>query len=80
MNKWQKPSFEDLEMNAEIGGYQADDGGREDPPFIHRAESSRGGSRVAYLVADFLASATYMDTAPYTATATYTEAANPQHG
>jgi hypothetical protein len=61
MNKWQKPSFEDLEMNAEIGGYQADDGEREDPPFIHRTQGSRSGSRVAYLVADFLAAATYRE-------------------
>src|SRR6188768_2625004 len=81
MNKWQKPSFEDLEMNAEIGGYQADDGGREDPPFVHRAESSRVGSRVAYLVADFLGSATYMDAASYMDAANYTEAAAAtQHG
>ena len=57
MTKWQKPSFEDLEMNAEIGGYQSDDwsGDRDVPPFAHDARDW-GTSRVADLVAEFLGS------------------------
>jgi hypothetical protein len=35
--RWQKPSFEELVMNAEVGGYQAEDGnddGRDEPLFV----------------------------------------------
>lgn len=56
MTRWQKPSFEELAMNAEIGGYQSDDGDgdRYNPPFVHSAPDARRGSRVPYLVAAFL--------------------------
>jgi len=32
MTTWQKPDFIDLSMNAEIGSYQEDFGGRNTPP------------------------------------------------
>ncbi len=37
MTHWQKPSFEELAMNAEIGAYQPEDwdGERYDVPFVH---------------------------------------------
>jgi hypothetical protein len=28
---WERPSLEEIDMNAEIGGYQADDDGGNDP-------------------------------------------------
>ncbi len=31
---WQTPSFEVVDMNAEIGGYQGDDEGDYLPPFV----------------------------------------------
>ena len=30
MSSWQTPSFVEIPMNAEIGGYQGDDGDRGD--------------------------------------------------
>lgn len=56
MISWQKPSFEDLAMNAEIGGYQPDDGGgeRDDTPFAFEERSFVTGTSVADLVAAFL--------------------------
>ena len=32
MTTWQKPYFTELSMNAEIGSYQEDFGGRGNPP------------------------------------------------
>lgn len=32
MTTWQKPYFTDVSMNAEIGSYQEDFGGRGNPP------------------------------------------------
>jgi hypothetical protein len=32
MTTWQKPEFTELSMNAEIGSYQEDFGGRNTPP------------------------------------------------
>ena len=32
MTTWQKPSFTEVSMNAEIGSYQEDFGGRNVPP------------------------------------------------
>lgn len=32
MTTWQKPEFTELSMNAEIGSYQEDFGGRNQPP------------------------------------------------
>lgn len=39
MTDWQKPTFEELAMNAEIGGYQPDNGDdeRNDEPFVRAA-------------------------------------------
>lgn len=56
MINWQKPTFEELEMNAEIGAYQQDDGDTgQDPTFVGSApQSERSGSRIPYLVAEFL--------------------------
>ncbi len=36
MTTWEKPSFEELSMNAEIGAYQPDDwdGERQPDPFV----------------------------------------------
>lgn len=43
MKPWEKPSFEELTMNAEIGAYQADDGGESnDVPFVS-CDTSFGG-------------------------------------
>jgi hypothetical protein len=40
MTVWQKPSFEELAMNAEIGAYQAEEDGDRwnDVPFLNRSE------------------------------------------
>jgi hypothetical protein len=38
--KWEKPSFVEICMNAEIGGYQGDDGDRWDVP----AQAGREGT------------------------------------
>jgi hypothetical protein len=35
MTTWQKPEFTELSMNAEIGSYQEDFGGRNQPPKTH---------------------------------------------
>lgn len=32
--KWQTPSFVEVDMNAEIGGYEGDEGGDFLPPFV----------------------------------------------
>jgi hypothetical protein len=39
MTDWQKPSFEELAMNAEIGAYQPEDGDDErgNEPFVQTA-------------------------------------------
>lgn len=40
MNVWQKPSFEEWSMNAEIGAYQGEDWGggeRFDDPYVQRS-------------------------------------------
>jgi hypothetical protein len=31
MTEWTQPSFVEVDMSAEIGGYQGDDNGRESP-------------------------------------------------
>jgi hypothetical protein len=35
MTTWQKPYFTEVSMNAEIGSYQEDDGGRGNVPPAH---------------------------------------------
>jgi hypothetical protein len=30
--RWETPVFEEINMSAEIGGYQGDDGGGNEPP------------------------------------------------
>lgn len=35
MTTWRKPEFTDVSMNAEIGSYQEDFGGRGNAPPIH---------------------------------------------
>jgi len=39
MTQWEKPSFIEVDMSAEIGGYQGDDGQRPDdmPDFVESA-------------------------------------------
>jgi hypothetical protein len=39
MTTWQKPSFIEVSMNAEIGSYQEDFGGRGNPPPVAPARS-----------------------------------------
>ena len=42
---WEPPAFEEIAMNAEIGGYQQDDGEREvDEPIVHEVPCPRAGS------------------------------------
>lgn len=31
---WETPSFVEIDMSAEIGGYQGEEGDREEPPFV----------------------------------------------
>jgi hypothetical protein len=31
---WQRPTYEEVRMDAEIGSYQADDDGLDLPPFV----------------------------------------------
>ena len=38
--KWEKPSFIDVPMNAEIGSYQDDFGGDDAPSFVKRRASA----------------------------------------
>lgn len=47
MTLWQKPTFEELAMNAEIGAYQPEygDDERSDEPFLHSASAERSESR-----------------------------------
>jgi hypothetical protein len=42
MTSWQKPTFEELAMNAEIGAYQPEygDDERSDEPFVQVAPSA----------------------------------------
>ena len=40
MTTWEKPSFTELTMNAEIGSYQEDAGGRGNPPIVDDEEDS----------------------------------------
>ena len=42
MTTWQKPYFTELSMNAEIGSYQEDFGGRNVPP---KAPTQRAAER-----------------------------------
>lgn len=42
MKTWTKPSFSEIQMNAEIGSYQSDDGGVDR---ISRVKSSEAGQR-----------------------------------
>jgi hypothetical protein len=37
---WLTPTFEEINMSAEIGGYQGDDGGGNVPPAAERADDS----------------------------------------
>jgi hypothetical protein len=30
--RWETPAFDEINMSAEIGGYQGDDGGGNEPP------------------------------------------------
>lgn len=41
MTTWQKPEFTELSMNAEIGSYQEDFGGRNVPPAPTTNETQR---------------------------------------
>jgi hypothetical protein len=36
---WLTPSFEEINMSAEIGGYQGDDGGGNTPPLVKSVET-----------------------------------------
>jgi hypothetical protein len=38
---WQTPSFEEINMSAEIGAYQGDDGDRNVPPAPQASEDAR---------------------------------------
>jgi len=38
--RWETPAFEEINMSAEIGGYQGDDGGGNQPPAPEAAPSS----------------------------------------
>jgi hypothetical protein len=40
---WQTPSFEEINMSAEIGGYQGDDGGGNVPPAPTADDSAEQG-------------------------------------
>lgn len=45
MSEWTKPTFIEIDMNAEIGGYQGDDPSRQDgpdhmPDFVETATAS----------------------------------------
>jgi hypothetical protein len=37
--RWETPVFEEINMSAEIGGYQGDDGGGNEPPASTDAEA-----------------------------------------
>jgi len=41
MTTWQKPYFTEVSMNAEIGSYQEDDGGRGNVPPLAHVEAQR---------------------------------------
>lgn len=45
MTPWEQPTFEEIEMNAEIGSYQADEGGDQsgNPPFIADTREAAAG-------------------------------------
>ena len=43
MTTWQKPDFTEVSMNAEIGSYQEDFGGGNQPPARTEAEPQRDG-------------------------------------
>jgi hypothetical protein len=38
---WQTPSFEEINMSAEIGAYQGDDDGRDNEPTVADSASDR---------------------------------------
>ncbi len=40
MTTWQKPDFTEVSMNAEIGSYQEDFGGRGNPPILGDGEAT----------------------------------------
>jgi hypothetical protein len=44
MEPWQTPELEEIDMNAEIGGYQPDpdERGDETPPFVHASTLPAG--------------------------------------
>jgi hypothetical protein len=48
MTVWEKPTFEEIEMNAEIGSYQAEDGGDQggDPLFVADTTEAAAGVHV----------------------------------
>jgi hypothetical protein len=41
MSTWEKPAFEELAMNAEIGAYQADDDERDPRPMVKEAQAEK---------------------------------------
>jgi hypothetical protein len=43
-SEWQKPEFTELAMNAEIGAYQEDSGGRGNPPVLAPAAAAPADS------------------------------------
>jgi hypothetical protein len=45
MTTWQKPDFTEVSMNAEIGSYQEDFGGRNVPPARTEAETQNEKAR-----------------------------------
>jgi hypothetical protein len=55
MSDWQKPAFTELAMNAEIGSYQEDTGGRGNPPIVDEvtalAAATEGTARAVPLQA-----------------------------
>jgi hypothetical protein len=40
---WETPSMIDIEMNAEIGAYQEDDGGERPEPIVENESPENGG-------------------------------------
>jgi hypothetical protein len=54
MRDWQKPAFTELAMNAEIGSYQEDTGGRGNPPIVDELGGPDKRATVAVRVRPFV--------------------------
>ena len=42
--RWETPAFDEITMSAEIGGYQGDDGGGNQPPSSEATSTSTSTS------------------------------------